>query len=581
MKTTVFTDLPLGPELQRALREADHVSPTPIQAAAIPVILDGSDLLGCAQTGTGKTAAFALPVLQRVFDRRGPLTPRAPQVLVLAPTRELAAQITDSFRRYGKHLNLRHTSIFGGVNQTPQVRALRQGVHILVATPGRLIDLLEQGHVRLDQVRTLVLDEADRMLDMGFLPPIRKIVAQLSQERQSLCFSATMPREIADLARTMLRDPQRIDVAPPSSASRSIDQKVLLVDQTGKRALLNELLSAADMHRVLVFTRTKRRADVVAKQLHQADIAAEAIHGDKSQNARTRALERFKSGRVQVLVATDVAARGIDVQNVSHVINYDLPHDAESYVHRIGRTGRASAVGQAITFCDPAERRQIRQIERLIGQTLLAPGENEVRRGEGRSAEGRSSENRSNGGQRTAEGRSGGHRAAASRTTGRRSGERSGGGYRAGDSRSSETPRAKRIERATRQGGQARRSESYTRQQDEQTTREEQVVAGQQAQEGEQTRRPGGQARRQGGQQAARQGERSQGQGRRPQSGQGRKSNGAGRPAHARRAQASGSSDGAPAQESSRSRSEQGTQASARPAHKRRRRPQQALPRTY
>jgi ATP-dependent RNA helicase RhlE len=371
---TLFTDLPLCREIQRALADAEHVHPTPIQAAAIPHVLEGRDLLGCAQTGTGKTAAFALPVLHSLATSRKALIPRAPHVLILCPTRELAAQIQQSFSRYGRHLRVRQTAVYGGVNQNPQVRALKQGVHVLVATPGRLIDLMDQGHVKLDQIQTLILDEADRMLDMGFLPPLKKIVKSLPDERQSLCFSATMPREIAELVNSMLRDPHRIDIAPQSSTTEQVEQQMVEVEQSAKRDALCNLLQAGHAHRVLVFTRTKRRADQVARQLHQADISADAIHGDKTQRARTHALDRFKHGRIRVLVATDVAARGIDVQGVSHVINYDLPHDAESYVHRIGRTGRAEAVGVAITFFEPGERRQIRAIERLIGRTLLPGG---------------------------------------------------------------------------------------------------------------------------------------------------------------------------------------------------------------
>lgn len=374
MKSMLFTDLPLAGELQQALREADHHTPTPIQSAAIPVVLSGRDLLGCAQTGTGKTAAFALPLLQQFHARPAKPLSTAPQALVLVPTRELAAQVVESFRRYGKYLRVSQTAVYGGVGQQPQVAALRRGVHVLVATPGRLIDLMQQGHVRLDQVQTLVLDEADRMLDMGFLPPLKKIIARLPVERQSLCFSATMPREIAELVQSLLRSPERIDVAPPSSASRQVQQRLLEVPHSAKREHLQRLLGDVGMDRVLVFTRTKRRADVVAKQLRQADIAADAIHGDKSQNARMRALERFKRGQTHVLVATDVAARGLDVEGISHVVNYDLPHDPESYVHRIGRTGRAGAVGLAITFYDPSERGQIRLIEKLTQQSLLPAG---------------------------------------------------------------------------------------------------------------------------------------------------------------------------------------------------------------
>jgi ATP-dependent RNA helicase RhlE len=379
MTTTLFTDLPLGRELQQALREAEHVTPTPIQAAAIPVVLEGRDLLGCAQTGTGKTAAFALPLLEQFRRDKPHPAPRAPLALILVPTRELAAQVMESIRRYGKHLRIWQTAVYGGVNQNPQVSALRRGVHVLVATPGRLIDLMQQGHVKLDQVRTLILDEADRMLDMGFLPPLKQIIAKLPEQRQSLCFSATMPREIADLVQKLLKNPHRIDIAPPATTTALVEQRVLKVDQTGKRDALQNILKTEAAHRVLVFTRTKRRADVVTRHLQQADIEADAIHGDKSQNARTRALDRFKSGKTHVLVATDVAARGIDVSGISHVINYDMPHDPESYVHRIGRTGRASEVGVAITFYDASERQQLRAIERLIGVELLPKEERQSR----------------------------------------------------------------------------------------------------------------------------------------------------------------------------------------------------------
>ena len=371
MKTTRFADLSLSRELQQALREADHDTPTPIQSAAVPVILEGRDLLGCAQTGTGKTAAFALPLLEQLHRSGRKPAPKAPLALVLVPTRELAAQVMESFRRYGKHVKVWQTTVFGGVNQNPQVAALRRGVHVLVATPGRLIDLMQQGHVRLDQVQALILDEADRMLDMGFLPPLKRIIAQLPEQRQSLCFSATMPPEVENLLATVLDDPHRIDIAPQSTATVQVEQQALRVEQSGKRDLLHEILSAPDAHRVLVFTRTKRRADTVAKQLRQGGIEADAIHGDKSQNARTRSLERFKRGKTHALVATDVAARGIHVENVSHVINYDVPNEPESYVHRIGRTGRASAVGKAVTFCDPGEQKLLRAIERLIGIDLL------------------------------------------------------------------------------------------------------------------------------------------------------------------------------------------------------------------
>ncbi len=385
-----FAELPLSPALQRAIAEEKYVTPTPIQAAAIPHILDGRDLLGCAQTGTGKTAAFALPLLHRLDAVRKPAAPTAPRALVLAPTRELAGQIGDSVRTYGRHLALRHTVIYGGVGQHPQVKALDRGVHLLVATPGRLLDLMQQRHLSLHHVEFLVLDEADRMLDMGFLPDLRRIVAALPRERQSLFFSATMPPAVAQLASTLLRDPVRVEVTPPSTTVERIEQNVMLVGSSEKRSKLRELLDDAALFQVLVFTRTKRRANDVARQLSASGVRADAIHGNKSQNARQRALQQFRSGRLRVLVATDVAARGLDVDGISHVINYDLPVEPESYVHRIGRTGRAGASGIAISFCEPAERNHLRQIERLIGVRLLADGADTGSSGERRERSGNS-----------------------------------------------------------------------------------------------------------------------------------------------------------------------------------------------
>jgi ATP-dependent RNA helicase RhlE len=370
LNTTTFSELQLCPPLHHALADARYTTPTPIQAAAIPHVLAGRDLLGCAQTGTGKTAAFALPMLHHFHARPAAAVPRAPRALVLAPTRELAAQIGASFRTYGKHLPIRHTVIFGGVGQYQQVQALSKGVHVLVATPGRLLDLMGQRHVTLDKVEILVLDEADRMLDMGFIPDIRRITAVLPKQRQSLFFSATMPKDVADLAATLLTDPARVAVTPVSSTVDSIEQRVLFTGKSDKRSLLRQLLLDAALHQVLVFTRTKRRANDVARQLHTLGVSSDAIHGNKTQNARERALQRFRSGRLRVLVATDIAARGIDVVGISHVINFDLPHEPESYVHRIGRTGRAGASGVAISFCDPQERGQLHAIERLIGQRL-------------------------------------------------------------------------------------------------------------------------------------------------------------------------------------------------------------------
>ncbi len=370
MNTTTFSELKLCPPLHRALADANYTTPTPIQAAAIPHVLAGRDLLGCAQTGTGKTAAFALPMLNHFHERKTQAVSRAPRALVLAPPRERAAQIAASFRKYGRHTPVHHAVIFGGVGQYQQVQALSKGVHVLVATPGRLLDLMGQGHVTLDRVEVLVLDEADRMLDMGFFPDIRRITAALPKQRQSLFFSATMPHDVAELAATLLSDPVKVAVTPVSSTVERIEQRVLFTGSSDKRSLLRQLLQDAALYQVLVFTRTKRRANDVARQLHSMGVPSDAIHGNKTQNARERALQRFRTGRLRVLVATDIAARGIDVTGISHVINFDLPHEPESYVHRIGRTGRAGASGVAISFCDPQERGQLHAIERLIGQRL-------------------------------------------------------------------------------------------------------------------------------------------------------------------------------------------------------------------
>ena len=372
---TTFTDLGLAAPLLRALAAADYHQPTPIQAQAIPALLKGRDMLGIAQTGTGKTAAFALPLLQRLSENREHLGPKATRALILAPTRELAVQIGDALKVYGRQLKLRHTVILGGVSQHGQVRALARGLDIVVATPGRLVDLLNQRHIRLDKVSHLVLDEADRMLDMGFIRDVRKIVAALPARRQSLLFSATMPAEVARLAADMLHNPLRVEVTPQVVTVERIAQSVHHVATAQKRALLERLLADPALKRVIVFTRTKHRANRVAEQLEKAGVSADAIHGNKSQNARQRALEAFRKGRARVLVATDIAARGIDVSGITHVINYELPNEPESYVHRIGRTARAGAEGAAISFCDAAERSYLRDIERLIKLRLEVIGE--------------------------------------------------------------------------------------------------------------------------------------------------------------------------------------------------------------
>ena len=370
MTNSSFLTLGLAEPLQRALTAENYNEPTPIQAQAIPLILSGRDVLGIAQTGTGKTAAFGLPLLHRLAADRTPVGPRAARALILAPTRELAIQIHENLRSYGRHLPLRHAVILGGVNQNKQVAALARGVDVLVATPGRLLDLVKQKHVHLGATSTLIVDEADRMFDMGFIRDVRRIVAQLPRKRHSMLFSATMPSEVAHLVAEILHDPARIDIAPAKVTADRIDQCVYFVAAQDKRALLNELLANDAMKRVIVFTRTKHGANKVAEHLGKEGHRADAIHGNKSQSARQGALERFRAGHTRVLVATDIAARGIDIDEVTHVVNFELPDVAESYVHRIGRTARAGAVGTAIAFCDASERDSLRSIERLVKKPL-------------------------------------------------------------------------------------------------------------------------------------------------------------------------------------------------------------------
>ena len=366
-----FEDLALVAPIRQALGEEGYGTPTPIQAQAIPHLLVGRDLLGIAQTGTGKTAAFALPILQRLAAEKSPPSRRkTARVLVLTPTRELAIQIGDSFRAYGRHLGLRRAVIFGGVGQNPQVAMMARGVDILVATPGRLLDLVGQGHVVLDGVETVVLDEADRMLDMGFIHDVKKLVALAKNRRQTLLFSATMPPDIARLAAGILRDPIRVEVTPPATTVAIVEQRVVFAERGDKREILCAMLKDPAMARVLVFTRTKHLANRVVEQLGRSGFAADAIHGNKSQSARQRALEAFRTGAVRVLVATDIAARGIDIDGITHVVNYELPNVPDTYVHRIGRTARAGAGGTAISLCDGEERAYLRDIERLIGQKV-------------------------------------------------------------------------------------------------------------------------------------------------------------------------------------------------------------------
>jgi ATP-dependent RNA helicase RhlE len=362
-----FLDLGLSEPLERAIAETGYTIPTPIQLAAIPPLLLGRDLLGCAQTGTGKTAAFALPILNALAQSKKRPTPKHAKVLILTPTRELAIQIHESFRTYGKHLHLKYAVVFGGVGQAPQVKNLSQGVDVLVATPGRLMDLIEQRYINLGQLEVFVLDEADRMLDMGFIHAIRRIIAMLPRKRHNLFFSATMPPDIEKLASTMLVDPVRIEVTPASSTVERIEQQIMFVDKNRKSDLLRHVLKSKSLRRVIVFTRTKHGANKVVETLEKNQISSAAIHGNKSQTARQRALEDFRKGAVRVLVATDIAARGIDIDDITHVINYEIPNVAESYVHRIGRTARAGSDGIAISFCDLEEKAFLRDIEKLIG----------------------------------------------------------------------------------------------------------------------------------------------------------------------------------------------------------------------
>jgi len=379
-----FETFGLRPELLRAVAEKKYTTPTPIQVKAIPLVLEGKDVLGCAQTGTGKTAAFALPILHRLQGTPWKGSGRRPiRVLVLTPTRELASQNAENFGVYGKYTGLTHAVVFGGVNQGPQAQALRRGIDILVATPGRLLDLMSQGLVKLQAVETFVLDEADRMLDMGFIQDIRKVIGQLPAKRQTLFFSATMPPEIQGLADTILRNPVKVAATPVATPAQAVEQRIHYVEKKEKIELLKHLLSGASVKNALVFTRTKHGADGVTKQLERFNVRAEAIHGNKTQGAREKALANFKRGLTRVLVATDIAARGIDIVELSHVINFDLPNEPESYVHRIGRTGRAGSSGIAWSFCSFEERPFLAGIERLIHRHLPVAAEHPFRSGHG------------------------------------------------------------------------------------------------------------------------------------------------------------------------------------------------------
>lgn len=366
-----FEQLDLIEPIQRALKTEGYQKPTPIQAQAIPILLKRKDLLGCAQTGTGKTAAFAIPILQILHEdelyKKGPGGIKS---LILTPTRELAIQIGESFAAYGRYLKIRHTVIFGGVSQKAQTDALRAGVDILIATPGRLLDLMDQRYVDLRHIKLFVLDEADRMLDMGFVHDVKKIIAKLPAKRQTLFFSATMPSDIVKLADNILTEPVKVQVTPVSSTANTIKQGIYFVEQNKKKSLLIHILKNREIERALVFARTKHGANRIAKDLSKAGIQTEAIHGNKSQNARQNALNNFKSMKTRILVATDIAARGIDVDDLSHVINYELPNVPETYVHRIGRTGRAGANGIAFSFCDHEEKEYLRDIQKLIGKNI-------------------------------------------------------------------------------------------------------------------------------------------------------------------------------------------------------------------
>ncbi len=442
-----FEELKLAEPLLRAVTAEGYTIPTPIQVQAIPPAMEGRDVLGCAQTGTGKTAAFALPILQRLSVGR-PVPPaqgRPIRALILTPTRELASQIAESFQAYGRFTKLSWAVIFGGVGQNAQEQTLRRGVDVLVATPGRLLDLMNQGFVSYKALEVFVLDEADRMLDMGFIHDVKRVIAKLPTKRQTLFFSATMPPEIQQLSRGILTNPAKVEVVPQSTTAETVDQRMYFVEREQKRHLLVHLMGDAGISRALVFTRTKHGANRVTKQLVAARISAEAIHGNKSQNARERALDAFKDGSCRVLVATDIAARGIDIDGITHVINFDLPNIPESYVHRIGRTGRAGASGTALSFCDGEERAYLKDIERTIRRQVPVVADHPFRPGSpgaavsspdpaGPDREGqrssRGGQRRSGGGQRSGESRGGGAQAHGPRGGGRggRGQSRSGGG---------------------------------------------------------------------------------------------------------------------------------------------------------
>ena len=429
-----FASLNLCQPLLDALDEIGYVTPTPIQAQAIPDLIEGRDMLGCAQTGTGKTAAFALPILNAMTENPR-AAPRRIRALMLCPTRELASQIHDNIEQYARHLDIRSMVMFGGVSQRPQVNNLRRGVDILVATPGRLLDLISQGYVDLSHVQFLVLDEADRMLDMGFIRDIRKILAQIPKKRQSLLFSATIPHSIVELSRGMLSDPVRVSITPESTTVEAIEQSLMFVMRGDKRGLLTYIIEEERPEKVLVFSRTKHGCNRIVKQLGQDGIEALAIHGNKSQGAREKALRRFRRGTLQVLVATDVASRGIDVSDISHVINLDLPNEPDVYVHRIGRTGRAGQGGVAIAFCDENEGEYLRGIEKTIRQDIPVDEDQPFHSEKARSRKGnkapKKQQNRGRGRRRPRNNKSNGNRSNGKsnhQSNGRRNGRRSGRG---------------------------------------------------------------------------------------------------------------------------------------------------------
>ena len=367
----LFENLEIIEPILKALKEEGYTKPTPIQEKSIPHLIKGRDILGCAQTGTGKTASFAIPVLQNIFkNQMSDKGQKQIKALILAPTRELAIQIEESFNTYGKHLNIKNLVIFGGVPQNPQTRDLKKGVDVLIATPGRLLDLINQGFINLQNVKYFVLDEADRMLDMGMINDVKKIIARLPKIRQNMLFSATMPNEVSNLVDSILRNPIKVEVAPVSSTVDRIEQSIYFVSKKNKKSLLIDILKDESILSVLVFSRTKRGANVITRELENVGIEAQAIHGDKSQNQRQLALSNFKAGKIRVLVATDIAARGIDVDELSHVVNFDLPEVPETYVHRIGRTGRAGNDGTAISFCCEEEKELLRYIEKLTAKKV-------------------------------------------------------------------------------------------------------------------------------------------------------------------------------------------------------------------